>query len=313
MSPDRGGEPVGAQHVRGLQNLGRALRSTLTCLGQSFIELVPRAPIDHVLDSHLRYRLPWLDEHRQPNRPPRPLGATDGLSETGEQALWAISAGHGAGRDLEGVADFANGRRCARNFGNALESELTAGGVYVTGEAKTSFKGYYRASATRNVAFLRTFLQFDGEGETANARERAIGGHPAVALKGICLRKNPESPYANADGYVPFGKPVTYTGGRSNGCTSWSPSDAAQIDSLVRDSPTTLYIYPEAADIRAVARAVSAGRSLAREGLYWNASCLREIGSPRYWPRVTLEPLIARYEAAHPAPPPRPTPICTGQ
>jgi hypothetical protein len=27
---------------------------------------------------------------------------------------------------------------------------------------------------------MRSFVQFDGEGETANARERDIGGHPAV-------------------------------------------------------------------------------------------------------------------------------------
>ena len=35
----------------------------------------------------------------------------------------AISAGHGGGRDLKGIVDFANGRRCAKNFGNALELE----------------------------------------------------------------------------------------------------------------------------------------------------------------------------------------------
>jgi hypothetical protein len=29
-------------------------------------------------------------------------------------------------RDLKGVADFANGRECAKNFGNALGSNLTA-------------------------------------------------------------------------------------------------------------------------------------------------------------------------------------------
>ena len=35
----------------------------------------------------------------------------------------AISAGHGSGRDLGGIAGFANGRRCAKNFGNALDSD----------------------------------------------------------------------------------------------------------------------------------------------------------------------------------------------
>jgi hypothetical protein len=44
--------------------------------------------------------------------------------------------------------------------------------------------------------------------------------------------------------------------------------------------------------------------------LYWNASCLREIRSPKFWPKEGLEPLLARYEKNHPAPPLRPTPIC---
>ena len=182
-------------------------------------------------------------------------------------------------------------------------SDLTAGGAYVTGETKTSFKGYYRVSATQDAVFMRTFLQFDGEGETANARQRAIGGHAAAALKGVCLRKEPGSPYADRDGYVPFGTLVDYTGGRSNGCTSWSPSDVQQILAMVKNNPTTLYIYPDAADVNAVARAVAAGQSPSRAELYWNASCLRAIGSPKFWPKETLEPIIVQYTRNHPAPP----------
>ena len=87
--------------------------------------------------------------------------------------------GHGGGRVLQGIADFANGKRCARNFGNALDSRLTAGGAYVTAETKTSFKGYYRASTKHDAVLIRSFVQFDGEGEVANARQREIGGHPA--------------------------------------------------------------------------------------------------------------------------------------
>jgi hypothetical protein len=34
---------------------------------------------------------------------------------------------------------------------------------------------------------------------------------------------------------------VDYTGGRSEGRTSWSPSDARQIIAMVKDDPTTLY------------------------------------------------------------------------
>jgi len=230
-----------------------------------------------------------------------------------ERSFRAISAGHGGGRDLQGVADFANGRQCAKNFANAMDSDLTAGGAYVTSETKASFKGYYRVSGAQDAVFIRTFLQFDGEGETANSRERAIGGHAAVVLKGVCLRKDPRSPYADQDGYVPFGKLVDYAGGRSNGCTSWSPSDARQIIAMVTGNPTTLYIYPDAEDIHTVARAVAGGQSPSRAGLYWDASCLREIHSPKFWPRETLEPLLAKYKRDHPAPPPQPTPLCKGQ
>lgn len=227
------------------------------------------------------------------------------------QSFRAMPAGHGGGRNLPGVADFANGRECAKNFGNAMDSDLTAGGAYVTSETKTSFKGYYRTSTAQDAAFIRTFVQFDGEGETANARLRKIGGHAAVVLKGVCLRKDPSSPYADQEGYVPFGKLVDYAGGRSNGCTSWAPADARQIITTVTDNPTTLYIYPDAADIHAVARAVAGGQSLSRAGLYWNGACLKEIHAPKFWPRETLEPLLAQYKRDHPAPPPQPTPICT--
>jgi len=227
-----------------------------------------------------------------------------------DRSFRAISAGHGGGRDLKGIADFANGRQCARHFGNAMDSRLTAGGAYVTGETKTSFKGYYRASAKQDAVLIRSFIQFDGEGETANARQREIGGHPAELLRNVCLRKDPHSPYANQDGYVPFGTLVGYAGGRSNGCTSWSPSDAGQIIAMVKDDPTTLYIYPEAADVDAVARAVAADRSPSGAGLYWNASCLKEIRAPKFWPKETLEPILAQYNKAHPAPAQQPTPIC---
>jgi hypothetical protein len=225
----------------------------------------------------------------------------------------AISAGHGGGRDLKGIADFANGKRCVKNFGNAIDSRLTAGGAYVTAETKTSFKGYYRASAKQNAVLIRSFVQFDGEGEVANARQREIGGHAAELLRNVCLRKDPYSSHADRDGYVPFGQLEDYTGGRSNGCTSWSHSDAGQIIAMVKDDPTTLYIYPEAADIDAVTRAVKAGQSLSRAGLYWNASCLKDIGSPKFWSKKILEPVLTQYNKDHPAPPQRAPPICKGQ
>ena len=186
---------------------------------------------------------------------------------------------------------------------------MFAAGVGPPGQTRTSFKGYHHSSGTR-VPFLRTFLLFDGEGETANAREREIGGHQAVFLKWQCRYKNPKSPHADDDGYVPYGKLVNYTGGRSNGCTTWSPSDSKQILALVRNNPTTLYIYPESSDVNAVADAVQDRRSLAGAGLYWNATCLRAVGSPKFWPEQTLRPIIDEWRQSLPKGPWRPLPIC---
>jgi len=229
-----------------------------------------------------------------------------------DRSFRSISVGHGGGRDLRGIADFANGKRCAKNFGNAMDSRLMAGGAYVTGETKTSFKGYYHASANQDAALIRSFVQFDSEGETANARKREIGGHAAELLRNVCLRKDTHSPYADREGYVPFGTLEVYSGGRSDGCTSWSPSDAGQIIPMIKDKPTTLYIYPESQDIDAVTQAVKGGQLLSRAGLYWNTSCLKEIGSPKFWPKETLEPILVQYNKDHPTPPQRPTPICNG-
>ncbi|MEM9107155.1 MAG: hypothetical protein AAGC96_16005 [Pseudomonadota bacterium] len=179
----------------------------------------------------------------------------------------------------------------------------------MTAESRTSFKGYYLRSGKRQQ-FHRTFLLYDGEGDTSNSRERAIGGHPAVFLKWQCRLKRPSSPYADKDGYVPFGKLVNYTGGRSNGCTTWSPADSTEILSLVEGKPTTLYIYPEARDINAVAQAVKARKSLLQAGLYWNAACLRKIRAPKFWHKKNLQPIINQWRQSLPKQPPLTLPIC---
>ncbi len=225
-----------------------------------------------------------------------------------DQSFRAVSSGYGNGRKLQ-RANFSNGRECAKNFSNAEGSKLTTGGAYVTAETRTSFKGYHHISG-KKTPFLRTFLLFDGEGDTANARERAIGGHPAVFLKWQCRYKNPDSPYADKEGYVPYGNLVNYTGGRSNGCTTWSPSESERILAMVQDNPTTLYIYPESGDIDAVANALKDRRSLSRAGLYWNATCLRSIGSPKFWPKETLQPIIDEWRDSLPRGPARQLPIC---
>ena len=220
----------------------------------------------------------------------------------------AVSSGYGNGRKLK-RANFANGRQCAKHFSNAEGSKLTTGGSYVTAETRTSFKGYYRKSGKRRP-FRRTFLLFDGEGDTKNARERAIGGHPAVFLKWQCRYKSPKSRYADKQGYVPFGRLVNYTGGRSNGCTTWSPSASRDILALVEGNPTTLYIYPESDDIKAVTKAVKSKRSLSRTGLYWNAACIKAIGTPKFWPKRTLQPIINAWRRSLPKQPPLELPIC---
>ncbi len=225
-----------------------------------------------------------------------------------QKSFRAVSSGYGNGRNLQ-RANFSNGRQCAKNFSNAEGSKLTTGGSYVTAETRTSFKGYYNQSG-KKTPFHRTFLLFDGEGDTENARERAIGGHPAVFVKWQCRFKNPKSPYADKEGYVPYGTLVNYTGGRSNGCTTWSQSDSREILSLVEGNPTTLYIYPESRDIDAVANAVKSRKSLARDGLYWNAACLKEINSPRFWPKKTLQPIINQWRQSLPEQPPLELPIC---
>jgi hypothetical protein len=81
----------------------------------------------------------------------------------------------------------------------------------------------------------------------------------------------------------------------------------------VKDAPTTLYIYPAAADIDAVAQAVKAGLSLSQARLYWNATCLKEIATPKFWSKEALEPVLAQYTKAHPVPPQRPPPLCKSQ
>ena len=183
------------------------------------------------------------------------------------------------------------------------------GGRYLTAESRTSFKGYFTEGGER-VPFYRTFLLFDGEDETENARERAIGGHQAVFLRWQCRFRNPDSPHADDDGYVPYGRLVNYTGGRSNGCTTWSPAESAEILKLVEGNPTTLYIYPEGRDIDAVANAVQAGTNLASAGIYWNAACLQDIRAPRFWPKRTLQPIIDDWRDSLPKQPPLVLPIC---
>ena len=228
-----------------------------------------------------------------------------------DKTFRAVPSGHGSGRNVAGV-NFANGIQCAKNFSNAMDSKLTTGGPYVTDETVTRFKGYYRSGSGKYVAFNRSFVQFDGEGDTANARPRAIGGHPAAVLRVACRRKDPESPYANEDGYVPFGTLVDYAAGRSNGCTSWSQSDAAKIIPMMKE-PSALYIYPESKRHRrgresGEGRQVAVARRPLLECVLPESDRRAEIlaeGEARADPE--------KWKEAQPIPPPQPLPICKGQ
>ena len=226
----------------------------------------------------------------------------------GERRFQAVSSGYGNGRKLT-RADFSNGRQCAQHFSNAEGSKLSAGGAYVTAETRTSFKGYYTEDGEK-VPFYRTFILFDGEGEADNARERAIGGHEARFLRWQCRFEQPDSPHADDEGFVPYGRLVNYVGGRSNGCTTWSEEVSDEIVALVEGNPTTLYIYPESGDIDAVANALRSRRSLSGTDLYWNAQCLKEIGAPRFWPKRELQPIINAWRDSLPQQPPLVLPIC---
>ena len=137
-------------------------------------------------------------------------------------------------------------------------------------------------------------MQFEGEGVTANARERAIGGHPGEIVSWICRIKYPSSPYADKDGYVPYGKLIDYGAGRSNGCTSWPASDAEKILPLAENKPTTVYIYPEATrhrgrGARGEGRPVAVARRIVLERVLLARDRRAELlaeGDPRAGPRA---------------------------
>lgn len=226
----------------------------------------------------------------------------------GRQSFRATSSGYGNGRKLK-RANFANGRECARHFSNAEGSKLTAGGSYMTAETRTSFKGYIKKGG-QTVPFYRTFLLFDGEGETRNARERAIGGHYAAFVKWQCRMPSSTRSHVDKEGYAPYGRLVDYTSGRSNGCTTWSQSDTKDILKLVKGNPTSLYIYPESRDIDAVAKAVKSSKAPSQAGLYWNASCLKAIGAPKFWPKRKLQPIINKWRRSLPKRDAQPLRIC---
>ena len=144
------------------------------------------------------------------------------------------------------------------------------------------------------------FLKFDGEGDTANARERAIGGHPAVLLRGVCRRKEPGSP-PRRRGRLRSLWEARELRGRAQ---RWLHQLVAlgrrkHHGDGKRQSERALHLCKIARHRRGRAGG-RGGKAPSRAGLYWNAACLRDIGAPRFWGKETLEPILARWRTAHP-------------
>ena len=74
--------------------------------------------------------------------------------------------------------------------------KLTTGGAYVTGK-EILFQRLLSRLVGKLVALSRSFVQFDGKGDAANARRRAIGGHPAVIVREYVSERVRQIPYAN--------------------------------------------------------------------------------------------------------------------
>ena len=111
-----------------------------------------------------------------------------------ERSFRAVSAGHGSGRNLKGIADFSNGIRCAKNFSNAMDLKLTTGGPYVTDETRTSFKGYYRVSAGKDtalIALVRAVRRRRRHRKRQTARHRRTSGR---IVEGRLSSKRSEQP-----------------------------------------------------------------------------------------------------------------------
>ena len=220
----------------------------------------------------------------------------------------AISAGHGGGRDLKGIVDLANGRQCAKNFSNAMDSKLTAGGPYMTANTARLLKDIIASQREKTQFWCARSCSL-----TAKAKPQTPDSASSAGIRPYCWRE-----YVFEKSGQPIREPRRLRSVWKTGELRRRPQRRLHqlvavgrpIIPMLKDNPTTLYIYPEFEDIDAVAQAVAAGSSPSRAGLYWNASCLKEIGSPKFWPKETLEPILAQYKKDHPEPPPRPTPIC---
>jgi hypothetical protein len=218
-----------------------------------------------------------------------------------------FSAGHGAGT---AVLHAQNSKGCAKHFGNAYGSNMTTGGTYWTGTINRSIKGKLRNGEGTFSVYSRSFLRFEGEGLTGNAKKRDLGLHAAVALTDGCYQHEPSNPIADEDGDVFMAEDMRqYVAGRSNGCLSVTEDVSDIIMPIAEKGAMAIYVYPEASDIQALAEAVRAGKKPEESGVYWSKECLNEIKSPVFWDRETYEEKIKREK---PVKVPEPKKMCPG-
>jgi hypothetical protein len=157
-----------------------------------------------------------------------------------EETFRAVSSGYGNGRSLPGRT-FSNERECARNFSNAEGSNLTMGGAYLTAETRTSFKGYFSDGGERVPFTAPSFCS------TAWARRRTRASAKSAAMwrcscAGSAATSDPESPHADDEGFVPYGRLVNYTAGAATAARHGRKTVADEIIALVEGSDDALHL-----------------------------------------------------------------------
>lgn len=239
---------------------------------------------------------------------------TDGMGATNNRAyliceeqkiFFPFSSGHGSGAKIEGLK-LGNPRECARNFGNAMGSSLTAGGRFMTGKAHNFYKGEVGVHDGEHKSFCRWFMDFEGVGENSNARDRDLGLHPAVLGKKGCYKVE------NLPGKDEFGQRYYfnqwnyYYDGRSNGCISTTDDVSHTIMGIADNKPMSIYIYPEKKDIESLKSPDSQ--------TYWSKECLDKIKSenvmPKYFDRSFESQIKVAKEKAAKEKSPSPRKMC---
>ena len=236
----------------------------------------------------------------------------------------ALPVGHGMGVKI-GNLDMTNAKNCDQNFGNALNSNLTMGGNFMTDTMIHSYKGEVMQPDGSACAYSRPFINLIGEGETSNAPDREIGVHPTIVLDDGCYRCQPDSPHAER-GYVFYSKSLLdYSdhAGRTDGCLGMPMAVANTILGVVTGEtdfdavkepafPTTIYVYPQQSDIQQLDKEIDAFKAANKPvqslSVYWNSDCLKQIGEPRFWDREPYTKVIKEVKAAKPKPSPSPSP-----